>query len=104
MSSYRVRTIRKFTVLLLYPEYMTDGAVETYLAHVDAPDVMQAILCARMQAARDNYLLGEKSGVLLYGKDSIPVDFKVLAVFDGHLVDLKDEGWRNANEQEVENV
>jgi hypothetical protein len=78
---------------------MTDGAVETYLAHVEAPDTIQAILCARMQAALDNYLLGEKS---FYGQDSIPVDFKVLAVFDGHLVENKDERWKNANEQEEE--
>jgi hypothetical protein len=83
----------KFTVVLLYPEYMTDGRVETYLAHVEAPDVEEAILLARTQVEADEIGDAEPGS----SPAEILEDYKVLAVFDGHLVDHKDQGWRNAN-------
>lgn len=62
----------KYTVLLLYPQEYT----ETYLAHVEATGVQKAIVLARNEAAEQT-------------EEYLGSDFDVLAVFDGHLEDLK---------------
>ncbi len=62
-----------FTVLLLYPEYMSvNYGQETYLAHVEARDVLHAIQVAQTQAC------GASSSC----QDS--EDFYPLLVIDGH--------------------
>jgi hypothetical protein len=59
---------------------MTDGAIATYLAHVEAPDVEEAILLARTQIDDENDATGP--AVILS-------DYMVLAVFNGYLIDLR---------------
>lgn len=49
----KVKTTRKYTVLLLYPDYMTDAyGQETYAAHVEADSPRQALSKAR-RACKD---------------------------------------------------
>lgn len=68
---------RRYTVLLLYPAHMTDGNVETFLAHILAPDIGTAVLQAQLEAAdANNYPFDEKG------------DFVPLFVCAGHQMDL----------------
>lgn len=67
-----------FTVLLLYPDYLSDNfGEETYLAHVTAEDAGTAALVAQAMAQTGN------------GAASDPADFAVLFVLQGHHHDLK---------------
>lgn len=66
----------KFTVLLHYPDYLSDGNHETYLAHVIA-----ATSGAAVEFAYDDAFAANPEAV-------DPYDFTVLAVFEGHLEDL----------------
>ena len=77
--------MKPYTVLLLYPDYLADNYGEdTYQAWVDAQSVTEAASKAQLEAA---------------GDDNVPVghtvddlnDFKVLAVYEGHHVDLSTE-------------
>ena len=63
-----------YTILLAYPN---DDPIQTYLAHVSANDTGEGIRKARQQACNNN------DGVYP------PEEFEVLAVFYGHLTDLK---------------
>jgi hypothetical protein len=67
--------MKKFSVLLLYPDYVSDG-VETFFAHVRAADKDAAILKAQNMAARENI-----------GVDQ-PEDFAVLIVSSGWISNL----------------
>lgn len=62
----------KYTVLLLYPDYLAEQyGDDTYLAWEYADSAETAIICAKASASEEH---GE--------------DFGVLAVFKGHLKDL----------------
>lgn len=90
----------KYTVLLLFPQYMTDGTINTYLAHVEAADVPEAILLARTQVEADELGDAEPGS----SPAEILEDYEVLAVFYGHLVDHKDQTWTNPFKTEAANV
>jgi len=68
--------MKKYTVLLLYPDYANENGDGSFLAHVEANSVLEAQAEGQQTAAR--------SGV------ADPKDFSVLAVFEGHLNDLKE--------------
>ena len=70
----------KYTVLLLYPDYVQDGGegAETYLAYVEAADAPTAQFLAQNLARLANAETIESID-----------DFRVLAVFEGHLNDRK---------------
>lgn len=72
--------MQKYTVLLLYPDYMNEGGVETYLAHVTALSRADAITEARIEA-RD-----------LDGNSECDDgdDFAVLMVMSGHIAEIFD--------------
>lgn len=65
-----------YSVLLLYPDYITDGT-KTYYAHVYAKNLDDAVTLAQMDAA------------LAQPKDNLhaidPVDFLTLGVWLGHV-------------------
>lgn len=67
----------KFTVLLLYPEHMTDGDTQTFQAHVHAQDADEAAGKAQDEAREDF--------------DYMTYPFQVLAVYAGHHDDIKPE-------------
>ena len=72
-----------YTVILLYPDYMTDNyGQETYLAHVEAPDTATAVAKARKAAMKANP-----------GSIDTPTDLFVTACFAGHHADLCPGGW-----------
>jgi hypothetical protein len=64
----------KYSVLLLYPGYLSDGP-ETYLAWVVARDPQDAVAMAQIVAAGEDQQC----------KD----DFKVLLLVEGHHNDVK---------------
>lgn len=78
-------TLKPFTVLLLYPDYVSDNfGHETYLAHVTASGRHAAVLAAQREL--------QKIFVENDGHDDTPIpesDFHCLAVFEGHLQDVK---------------
>lgn len=66
--------ILKFSVLLLYPDYLAETyGDETYFTHVKAPTVEAAIKKARAEATRANK-----------GYVEDPADFGCLLVIEGH--------------------
>lgn len=69
--------MNKFTVIMLYPDYLSDGA-ETYVAHVEALNQKEACKTARIEAVEVN----DPTAV------DDPDDFSVLHVFEGHLEDI----------------
>lgn len=73
--------VRKYTVLLTYPDYMTDSRSEAYVAWVYARSEEDAVLHARHKAGKQNEMEPEEL-----------TDFAVIAVYDGHLVDKNPEG------------
>jgi hypothetical protein len=75
--------MKKYTVLLLYPDYMTDGpeGSETYLAWVFAATPVQAVTRAQLDAKEaSDYDCDEEQN---------PEDFRALAVFKGHHDDIR---------------
>lgn len=66
----------KYSVLLSYPDYVTGGELQTYLAWVEAKDVPSAVAEAQAEAASDPDIAAE------------PVDFLPLLVTRGHIEDL----------------
>ena len=70
----------KYTVLLQYPEYLTDGELQTYAAHTHAEDPEEAVGAARDQVRMDNTLTLSEAA-----------DFHVLYVSAGHHDDLTPE-------------
>ncbi len=74
----------QFTVLMSYPDYATDNYGEdTYLAHVDAKSPEEAVKVAQGFAFA-SYLDGMEIEDIFGNAE----DFRVLGMFDGHLVDL----------------
>jgi len=70
----------KYTVLLLYPDYMTeDYGQETYLAWVDASDPNDAVKKAQARVAYENDATDSRD------------DFFVLLVAEGHITDVRGE-------------
>ena len=64
----------KYSVLLLYPDYMNDDGTETYFAHVEADDVADAVKAAQIGAADANNCAPETAD-----------DFAELITFPGHI-------------------
>lgn len=81
--------MKKYTVLLLRPDYIADDyGQDTYLAHVWAIDVLTAQETAQQEAYRCDFPVSDAEE-----HDSISscADYFVLAVFEGHLNDMKEE-------------
>lgn len=72
------KTIRQYTVLLAYPNYIANDWCETYLGLVKATSVAHAITLAQVEC-------GE-------GLESLNAyeDLAVVAVFKGHRFDIKE--------------
>ena len=69
----------KYTVLLLYPDYMAETfGQETYMTTVTADNVTQAKRLAQEEVAAEN-------------KAENPADFFVLCVLTGEHDDIKDQ-------------
>ena len=81
--------MRKFTVLLLRPDTISDDfGHDTYLAHVESGSVVIAQSKAQMEAwVEDN---GGPNDIEDDAPGS-PDDYGVLCVFEGHLADLREE-------------
>ncbi len=75
---------RPYSVLLVYPDYMTGGDLETYYTHVEARTVGAAIRAAQQECQNANIVGGTQES-LLRSLD----DLLVLLVIDGHPHDLK---------------
>ncbi len=74
--------MKQYTVLLLYPGFMSDEEGETYLAWVEAEDINKAVRKAQVEALRAQ---GGQAGLKAR-------DFKPLFATYGHLVDLNSAG------------
>ena len=71
--------MKKYSVLLLYPDYANDMA-ETYFSWVEATAPAAAVALARAEAVEANHM------------DADDVDnFKVLLVVEGHHLELSGE-------------
>lgn len=80
--------MKPYTVLLLRPEHIAFGGSEpdTYLAHVTAASVTEAILAAQEEAyAADTEGEDEEDEDEFYDRSQ---DYARIAVFEGHLRDL----------------
>ncbi len=76
----RYGALRPYTVLVLRPDYMTDGhGQDTYLAHVEATSPAQAQRMARREAAA-----ADRS-------EQPSEDYYILLVIEGHHHDRKEE-------------
>lgn len=81
--------MKKYTVLVLRPDYTaSDYGQDTFLAHVEAIDVLTAQETAQEEAYR-----GDFPGIDMDEHDPVSssADYFVLAVFEGHLNDVKEE-------------
>jgi hypothetical protein len=73
-------TKRKFTVVLLYPDYMADDyGTDLYVAHVEADTPEQSVPLAQAQAAEYQEEF-----------DGDPADFAMILVFEGHILPVLD--------------
>ena len=71
--------MQTYTVVLLYPDSMTGGCPETYLAWVDADSPSTAERAAQVQVLRaQSYKGGLKAD-----------DFRILHIFKGHVKDTR---------------
>lgn len=78
----------KYTVLMMYPEYLTDNyGEETYLAHVVADSVENAMTAAQDQAYQAQ-LKKEQFSDFEPETDNPEQDFQVVLCVRGHLEDL----------------
>ena len=76
--------MKKFTVLLLYPDYATGNfGQDTYQAWVEASTVQEAKELAQLEAV-------QREGRADDEELDDPDDYFVLAVYEGHLEDIKD--------------
>lgn len=70
---------RKYTVVLLRPDYVTDDyGHDVVVAHVEEKDVVSAQRTAQKE-------------VSLKDEQQFPEDYHILAVFEGHLENVKNE-------------
>lgn len=75
---------KKFTVLLLKPDYVADNfGQDVALVHVEATDVAQAQFRAREKACAADHPTDEER------EDAGAWDYHVLAVFEGHHADIQ---------------
>ncbi len=75
---------RKFTILVLKPDYIADAfGQDTFLAYVEAHSVDMAESMAQLQASNADCSSDAER------EDANPEDYHILAVFEGHLPDLK---------------
>ena len=75
---------RKFTILVLKPDYIADAfGQDTFLAYVEAHSVDMAQSMAQVQASNADCASEEERA------DANPEDYHILAVFEGHHPDLK---------------
>lgn len=73
------QTLKPYTVLLLYPDHMSDNyGEETYFTHVEALDPDAAIAAAQQEAVQANTADGDEPDM------SIMADFNPLLVLNGH--------------------
>ncbi len=81
--------MKRYTVLLLRPDYIADDyGQDTYLAHVEAFDVLTAQETAQREAYQtDGFFDGDDE----HDPVSACADYLVLAVFEGHLNDMKED-------------
>lgn len=78
----------KFTVLLLYPDYLQSNGDDTYQAWVEADTVQEAKEKAQFEAFRRSQAEEDLEEVDVTGSHD---NFSVLAVYEGHhLEDVKD--------------
>lgn len=78
LEALEPRTGNKYTVTLLYPDYVADNfGQDVYVAHVEADWPGGAISIAR-----------EKVGATVPDVENLE-DFHVVSVFEGHLEDLQ---------------
>ena len=70
--------MKQYTILLLYPGFMSDEEGETYLAWVEAEDINKAVHKAQVEALRSQ---GGQAGLKAR-------DFKPLFATYGHQRDL----------------
>lgn len=68
-----------YSVLLKYPESMTDGNLETFYEFVEAEDHVEAVHAARIKAVKFQQSCGEAGYALR--------DFALLLVIEGHHTD-----------------
>ncbi len=71
-------TTTRYTVLLRYPDYLSDCGTETYLAHVEAKDVGSAQRLAQAIASGSE-------------EDDAQLAFAVLMVCEGFVNDIKED-------------
>lgn len=77
----------KYTVLILRPDYVASNyGQDTFLAHVDAPDVGTAEHDARVEAFNADTPPDERNG-----ETDAWGDYHVLFVAEGHHNDLRSE-------------
>lgn len=80
--------MNKYTVLLLRPDYIADPyGQDTYLAHVEALSVVSAQEMAQREAYQTDGFFDDVD----HDPVSTCADYSVLAVFEGHLNDVKEE-------------
>ncbi len=85
-ESTEIREKRKFTILVLKPDYIADAfGHDTHLAHVEAFNLKLAQDMARVQACHADCQDESER------EDANPEDYHILAVFEGHHADLKVE-------------
>ena len=80
----------QYSVLLLYPDYMSDDYPETYYTFVTADSVQGAIDAARSDCMEDNS--NEEDGCFIENPD----DLLVLLVTDGWHLNQKHETARSS--------
>lgn len=78
--------MKKYTVLLKRPDYIADEE-DTYLDHVEADNVPEAQKLAQMNAFEEDVAQEDRQDY----NDDVTDDYRVLAVFVGHINDLKVE-------------
>lgn len=71
-------TMKAYTVIMLYPDYIASQFGESYLAHVEAASVEAAVVVGQNEAAQVDEL----------NTIGTPEDFAVLFVCEGHISDL----------------
>ena len=84
LDSAQIVSKKPYTVLLLYPDYMTDNfGQDTYLAHVEAGDPESAVVQAQKWAMTANIDPEDMGLVQDFSEDFFP-----LFVCEGHRDDL----------------
>lgn len=78
--------LHPFSILLLYPDYMSENITETYYELVDATDVHDAVAKARGACMVECWNTSEDVSLI-----DDPHDLAVLLALDGHHDDINPE-------------